>query len=106
MSKLKKTAVRRGTPREPRRHPKDPRETPQTANHDGTVALAACPWPWAGGSQHPWASGGTAKTAPIQNPEPRNKKGGALTKNIKTLTQFGSLSLGVLRLWLSEGFFR
>ena len=31
--------------------PKDPRETPKTTNHDGTVAPSGCPWPCAGGPQ-------------------------------------------------------
>ena len=76
--------------------PKDPRETPKTTNHDGTVAPSGCPWPCAGGPQgRPEdtlgaRTEGTAKTAPNKNPEPLNKKRRGQEKDNKNTPQIRS----------------
>ena len=72
--------------------PKDPRETPKTTNHDGTVAPSGRPWPRTkdpkGAPKTPLGHRGAAKTAPKKNPEPLNKKRRGQEKDNTTTPQF------------------
>ena len=90
--------------------PKDPRETPKTTNHDGTVAPSGCPWPCAGGPQgRPEdtlrAPRGPPKQRQTKTQSPLTKNAEDKKRTTKNTPQIRSTFTRVLCSGPSEGLF-